>query len=230
MCRERLVASYPRSRYAGSSPRVRGTLATRPPTESRCRFIPACAGNAALSRGSPRALSVHPRVCGERHGSSYRCASCIGSSPRVRGTPLDQAGPRDRRRFIPACAGNANTSQTSASGLAVHPRVCGERIGAGRMILPSSGSSPRVRGTPLQDWPSRPRHRFIPACAGNAYHPHSPISSAPVHPRVCGERLSQQGAQPLLAGSSPRVRGTHLNFALHSANTRFIPACAGNAV
>ena len=72
------------------------------------RFIPACAGNASSSISSSSKAAVHPRVCGERISSSSIGAVVDGSSPRVRGTPADHRRGDGHRRFIPACAGNAD--------------------------------------------------------------------------------------------------------------------------
>ena len=92
---------------AGSSPRVRGTPAWTMCIRCTWRFIPACAGNAAWWPASGRFEAVHPRVCGERAGAQWGGTMSIGSSPRVRGTPpLDHPLPVGKR-FIPACAGNA---------------------------------------------------------------------------------------------------------------------------
>ena len=51
----------------------------------------------------------------------------------------------------------------------------------------------------------------------------------PVHPRVCGERITQLANAPTGFGSSPRVRGTHDGPDHILVQRRFIPACAGNA-
>ena len=110
----------------------------------------------------------------------------------------------------------------------VHPRVCGEHSSA--VILPSSasGSSPRVRGTHRAPRRAVRDSRFIPACAGNtASSTQSPISW-PVHPRVCGEHTIIANAADDLGGSSPRVRGTHIDAVRGTIAMRFIPACAGN--
>ena len=93
---------------------------------------------------------------------------------------------------------------------------------------PSTGSSPRVRGTGRHRIDDAPSSRFIPACAGNSIGARLLRRVVPVHPRVCGE-------QPLLAvsavpsdGSSPRVRGTESGRPRRGGFRRFIPACAGN--
>ena len=108
-------------------------------------------------------------------------------------------------------------------------RVCGERPIRSLRGLPAPGSSPRVRGTLSIDSGDRFSCRFIPACAGNA-HGRSDIASATtVHPRVCGERRTNNALASSLAGSSPRVRGTRLLSQSCRDHGRFIPACAGNA-
>ena len=91
----------------GSSPRVRGTAAERVALPGWLRFIPACAGNRSRRRTSSRRSAVHPRVCGEQRCSRSPSLIHSGSSPRVRGTGDTPVQPDDRRRFIPACAGNS---------------------------------------------------------------------------------------------------------------------------
>ena len=90
----------------GSSPRVRGTLGTRPPSRTRRRFIPACAGNTSSSWPAESPGPVHPRVCGEHQRQLVARATEVGSSPRVRGTLCATNIGRPAERFIPACAGN----------------------------------------------------------------------------------------------------------------------------
>ena len=218
-----------RASSAGSSPRVRGTLTRGIGDACGERFIPACAGNARLHRGPVTKRPVHPRVCGERHFGSGRSFRLPGSSPRVRGT---RVAPRFRqyvRRFIPACAGNALAMAIAAAGLAVHPRVCGERVTNTRATIDGGGSSPRVRGTRAHCHIERKLGRFIPACAGNAGTFISGLRGESVHPRVCGERPNRRRHAASAIGSSPRVRGTRLRRRPRARAVRFIPACAGNA-
>ena len=93
--------------------------------------------------------------------------------------------------------------------IAVHPRVCGERVVSASLDRFAAGSSPRVRGTLCQRQDQYPHARFIPACAGNA------------SKSRCRKRRAR--------GSSPRVRGTRDRVRVDALGHRFIPACAGNA-
>ena len=52
------------------------------------------------------AITVHPRVCGERLPCVFHIQYHFGSSPRVRGTSLIDVPHNLYCRFIPACAGN----------------------------------------------------------------------------------------------------------------------------
>ena len=151
-----------------------------------------------------------------------------GSSPRVRGTHRRQLTRQRHPRFIPACAGNTETDPAVAFITPVHPRVCGEHGGTWANGDSMTGSSPRVRGTPVGEVLSPPSVRFIPACAGNTGIPPSQTAAIPVHPRVCGEHTAAETSPAPLAGSSPRVRGTPTKSMEVYWAQRFIPACAGN--
>ena len=169
VCGERFTARLNPECRNGSSPRVRGTLNKLAQVFGDGRFIPACAGNAAGTHAARGRSPVHPRVCGERYDRLPDGVLRAGSSPRVRGTPEPARLSPHRRRFIPACAGNASPPKIAKGARPVHPRVCGERgwkVGRANLF---HGSSPRVRGTRLEIIPALAHCRFIPACAGNAW-------------------------------------------------------------
>ena len=212
-------------------PHVCGELLAQCESHSTtCRFIPACAGNSDGWGRPSRAWPVHPRVCGELALRAQAAGQTRGSSPRVRGTLIELQHALVSQRFIPACAGNSldRVVQTQPDlwfipacarnspaprrarrPRTVHPRVCGELSLFPVAVRTSTGSSPRVRGTPLGSEPPRRGRRFIPACAGNS---------------IVGCALTNTPA-----GSSPRVRGTRRIGWCSSALCRFIPACAGNS-
>ena len=177
------------------------------------RFIPARAGNASADGHYAQTRRFIPARAGNAAGR--RMAVMLMS------------------RFIPARAGNAIArAPLKPASAAVHPRACGERwTGTSVLRLQSSGSSPRVRGTPRSTPSRRLTVRFIPARAGNA--------------------LSLAGNQSPCCGSSPRVRGTladqrtklarasvhpracgerSVGLRSRRGGPRFIPARAGNAI
>ena len=205
---ERFGAPFFGLPLTGSSPRARGTRQHVIESGSPSRFIPACAGNATARRRPHRPSTVHPRVRGERIVTVETVDPIGGSSPRARGTHLVTCRHRLLPRFIPACAGNASRPEIMRVGGSVHPRVRGERLAPLAALGMLVGSSPRARGTHRA--PSADRHgrRFIPACAGNAPIRIFPIMARSVHPRVRGERTRSTDARSIVAGSSPRARGT----------------------
>jgi len=187
-CGERFVILCKNTAAPGSSPRLRGTRFGSDDGGGVGRFIPAPAGNAWrlwFPRSSP---TVHPRACGERDYLGAHVCGPPGSSPRLRGTRNLRLGARVIVRFIPAPAGNATNPELTFWPLTVHPRACGERLGANASSSLAVGSSPRLRGTPPNCRPCAPVPRFIPAPAGNAACSHSACDSNSVHPRACGER------------------------------------------
>ena len=166
---------------------------------------------------------------GERTEQTTTRASQSGSSPHARGTRSSGVGSRLRRRFIPACAGNAGPTIARAINHAVHPRMRGERVDCRLPKYASPGSSPHARGTPTRARSFGATKRFIPACAGNANHTIFFVITHPVHPRMRGERDAEAALMVRSVGSSPHARGTrHREHDLRQER-RFIPACAGNA-
>ena len=230
MCGERPTIARQTVGEIGSSPRVRGTRHAVGVGGVPNRFIPACAGNANWNARSSCIPSVHPRVCGERLSGTEIADVRTGSSPRVRGTPQPPFLGEDQRRFIPACAGNANDATADE--------------------IRYDGSSPRVRGTPRSEPLTSHFRRFIPACAGNACASAACDSARRgSSPRVrgtlgelafqalalrfipaCAGNAPDAGASLVAGhGSSPRVRGTRAARTRGRTHRRFIPACAGNA-
>ena len=213
----------------GSSPRVRGTLLAADRVRASASVHPRACGGHGHARGR-RANTVHPRACGEHVAMALKRAYDRGSSPRVRGTPCtaDRAdgrigsSPRVRGTLLrTACHAQSVGSSPRVRGTrfvepdhlgasSVHPRACGEHVGAFSGPASMGGSSPRVRGT---------RDRALQR-----------LQRRSVHPRACGERerCSRQASSDLrrfiparagntpsgpwrpgsVSGSSPRVRGT----------------------
>ena len=151
-------------------------------------------------------------MCGEHGQGRIVVHQTIGSSPRVRGTPFIKIKYNFIPRFIPACAGNTLFISGEMSAYSVHPRVCGEHLFGFSLLCPTFGSSPRVRGTLKGQLSQKTTERFIPACAGNTVCRRRYRSTPAVHPRVCGEHFDTKSFPVKRLGSSPRVRGTLIEF------------------
>ena len=154
---------------------------TQPPV------YPAPAGNTRPRTPGHAPAPVHPRACGEHDVVRGTRITGFGSSPRLRGTHLDDDLLRLGQRFIPAPAGNTTGWRTAATTATVHPapagntvapaptpslstvhpRACGEHASGPFLSWAASGSSPRLRGTPAGGSRPTPTLRFIPAPAGN---------------------------------------------------------------
>ena len=106
--------------------------------------------------------------------------------------------------------------------------MCGEHVSTSFFHPSLRGSSPRVRGTHRHRRPRHPRRGIIPACAGNTGLKVNAYICDRDHPRVCGEHMIQQHVDIVVAGSSPRVRGTPRFGSFPRMQPGIIPACAGN--
>ena len=166
-CGEHVNCAQSLSSDNGSSPRLRGTRGVGKRREFPSRFIPAPAGNTPS-----RKLTTAPR---------------FGSSPRLRGTRVHRVVDVARLRFIPAPAGNTVVDKVRTSPATVHPRACGEHFSVPIIQSMLDGSSPRLRGTPIELFGIAFFNRFIPAPAGNTQNAAISTITSPVHPRACGE-------------------------------------------
>ena len=172
----------------GSSPLARGTEQTPSSHCSILRFIPAGAGNSPAGVKNLMNAPVHPRWRGEQlPNRTGRPISC-GSSPLARGTDGSISVQGCKMRFIPAGAGNRNSSSACLPPISVHPRWRGEQIQARPFFNDDL--------------------RFIPAGAGNR-----PLQSwlrtgSTVHPRWRGEQVRRGHFFQRPDGSSPLARGT----------------------
>ena len=192
---------------AGSSPRVRGKQDLHVHATPCIGLIPACAGKTSPAPSPAGEPGAHPRVCGENDLFHELIVAGFGSSPRVRGKPMDHDQGHGDPRLIPACAGKTRRRWLLRKRYRAHPRVCGENTSQERGPETAEGSSPRVRG-------KQPRPRFrptrgwlIPACAGKTLPSLKGELKARAHPRVCGENYILSAQSVNHVGSSPRVRG-----------------------
>ena len=85
-----------------------------------------------------------------------------------------------------------------------------------------------MRGALELDQHARVHPGIIPAYAGSTTRLTRPGSCKGDHPRVCGEHVAIQSVEPLIAGSSPRMRGALPGPVLGALHIRIIPAYAGS--
>ena len=214
----------------GLSPLARGTHHYFGKSVIKNRFIPAGAGNTYRSNGRNTEFSVYPRWRGEHSTTENLYESNSGLSPLARGT-LDQAVLFfQRRRFIPAGAGNTPKEIASQLNLPVYPRWRGEHkihIDKHRVCI---GLSPLARGTLYYNRWTRYGARFIPAGAGNTNMGSAVNEIKTVYPRWRGEHTGTYQNMMISGGLSPLARGTQLRRSTQLNKPRFIPAGAGNTL
>ena len=215
----------------GSSPRGRGNASRPPATTASTSDHPRAGGERELriqrkrlafgssprGRGNASSAGIsgsgtpdHPRAGGERDLQPASFRGAPGSSPRGRGTLDLPVRERLVGRIIPARAGNASSPATPSSCSPDHPRAGGERTPADSAEYTIDGSSPRGRGTHVDQAAMRVAPRIIPARAGNAPCLAAGIPQWTDHPRAGGERRLFCTGCVSIFGSSPRGRGTLL--------------------
>ena len=191
-------------------------------------IIPAYAGNTGSAICCMRYGRDHPRVCGEHSILVFSRWNVLGSSPRMRGTPLDFPLDSLTLGIIPAYAGNTTSCPRYPCRCRDHPRVCGEHTYESTAPDIMKGSSPRMRGTLAGVGQFANLLGIIPAYAGNTSVPVVGEWIGGDHPRVCGEHPIEHDARRVGLGSSPRMRGTLCFRGIPSGSVGIIPAYAGN--
>ena len=228
VCGEHFWMTHGYGEAMGSSPRMRGTHNQGNRRSRSGGIIPAYAGNTAIDKAAADFWRDHPRVCGEHAAVGMFNMVCLGSSPRMRGTPHASIIANYVVRIIPAYAGNTKSLTVRRCAAGDHPRVCGEHYNKKSGGMEATGSSPRMLGTRNA---RHGRHRqtgIIPAYAGNTFPASVTASRIWDHPRVCGEHSFRAIEQDKPSGSSPRMRGTRSGRCSNSQRGGIIPAYAGN--
>ena len=228
MCGEHRHLPFLASRLLGSSPHVRGAQQLRVGHGDTAGIIPACAGSTSTGAAILSQWRDHPRMCGE-HGAGLDQADCrLGSSPHVRGAPMQNSLRCSVSGIIPACAGSTDGFRRIVRAGGDHPRMCGEHLRQSYPTAFSAGSSPHVRGALDADGRVVAFIGIIPACAGSTSVQF--VEPFPLwdHPRMCGEHSDVAIIKGTLMGSSPHVRGAPTVVDCHEGGERIIPACAGS--
>ena len=152
---------------SGSSPRMRGTHERTGFLRPCHGIIPAHAGNTPARTQPTTRRRDHPRACGEHPICLSKSSSVLGSSPRMRGTPVPGFESVMHGGIIPAHAGNTSFRWFRWFRDGDHPRACGEHVSLWTGRYGYRGSSPRMRGTLHDPRPDPVADGIIPAHAGN---------------------------------------------------------------
>ena len=125
---------------------MRGKLGSSFFTAPNCRITPADAGKTSVCIICNIFAWDHPRGCGE----NLKVALCgpvqTGSPPRMRGKRDLGMSLNCRFGITPADAGKTIDFAAFNSGIADHPRGCGENYSFCRCCRYNVGSPPRMRG------------------------------------------------------------------------------------
>ena len=171
----------------GSSPHMRGTLASITDGTVSFGIIPAYAGNTPCRRRIRVRWWDHPRICGEHKAKTASANVNKGSSPHMRGTHTLWLECCRLLGIIPAYAGNTSHRRRIGCIPRDHPRICGEHGVVAVSGAVHLGSSPHMRGTPDQRADEQTNRGIIPAYAGNTLSSFIGLPPLWDHPRICGE-------------------------------------------
>ena len=156
-------------RYAGSSPRMRGSRKLMEIPLVDHGIIPAHAGLTLIPKHDRLCPWDHPRACGAHSSLKSRRTNTTGSSPRMRGSHLATCQYYIVRGIIPAHAGLTRIDITFNIMDWDHPRACGAHCNAFDLVRIHKGSSPRMRGSLPHAPMSFLQVGIIPAHAGLTY-------------------------------------------------------------
>ena len=215
------------ARYAGLSPRMRGSHPHPAFDRHHVGIIPAYAGEPTRPPASGRRPQDYPRVCGGVAVVPFCVRTPSGLSPRMRGSPSVVLPGRQVRGIIPAYAGEPADTDDHRPATRDYPRVCGGADNLVARLSPGEGLSPRMRGSLPTRTTTSLRHGIIPAYAGEPTIWWRACRRARDYPRVCGGAHQSYCRVGRSAGLFPRMRGS-LDGGQHGlAGEGIIPAYAG---
>ena len=215
-------------RYRSDHPRTCGAnVSTTAMGSSRGRIIPAHAGQTTRWSRRSRGRPDHPRTCGANFVPTHCAHVRHGSSPHMRGKLADALSPVLKVRIIPAHAGQTFQMPLTALPAPDHPRTCGANASPSFARWSSAGSSPHMRGKPVDAVVDRIHRRIIPAHAGQTYSSSTSRRRRTDHPRTCGANTLRDVCRVADIGSSPHMRGKLERSDHVHERARIIPAHAG---
>ena len=198
---------------------------------NRRKVDPRVGGGAAHTFPPPPPLSlVDPRVGGGAACFSMGRNCRSGRSPRGRGSHFPRMSTAFFNRSIPAWAGEPLFQKNQQFVITVDPRVGGGAVLLGKVNRPSTGRSPRGRGSPRPGDRPVEKHGSIPAWAGEPRMNWRLPCGWGVDPRVGGGATKFKIDDVVTVGRSPRGRGSRRKEPCGSEGRGSIPAWAGEPV
>ena len=152
-----------------------------------------------------------------------------GSPPHMRGKAKKLLNHSDPARITPAYAGKSAKDLPTLSSWRDHPRVCGEKSQKGIQETDKVGSPPRMRGKEVQCPSHLSAKGITPAYAGKRSATTAMQQISWDHPRVCGEKETDERWHQTVTGSPPRMRGKACAPVLECQYRRITPAYAGKS-
>ena len=152
-------------------------------------IIPADAGLTFPAPSVQVPVRDHPRGCGAHLLNLDVLALNEGSSPRMRGSRQEHGVSDTERGIIPADAGLTIAVVLDGHHGRDHPRGCGAHQRKQCPTSPNTGSSPRMRGSLIDNAPSLGMCGIIPADAGLTCRQSYQSRHCRDHPRGCGAHL-----------------------------------------
>ena len=109
--------------------------------------------------------------------------------------------------ITPAYAGKSFTKGIFSTRAKDHPRLCGEKLTVAIYSHLFSGSPPPMRGKGAMYRPGILAARITPAYAGKSSTAYPDQTNQGDHPRLCGEKYSENHCGWWICGSPPPMRG-----------------------
>ena len=132
--------------------------------------------------------------------------------------------------LIPTHTGNTAAAKKASRGARAHPHAYGEHTVKLLKSITKTGSSPRIRGTPVLYCLALEVAGLIPTHTGNTKHQSRSFPLPTAHPHAYGEHINDGLKTIKNGGSSPRIRGTQPVDGAALGGFRLIPTHTGNTL
>ena len=199
--------SPPLGQLPGLSPPTRGNPSFPSAPFGFQRSIPAHAGEPRRQSGFPAAKKVYPRPRGGTTRWRTRGLRRRGLSPPTRGNHAPLPARLDKRRSIPAHAGEPKPGPGRLHIERVYPRPRGGTAQNRSSSNSLTGLSPPTRGNLRPGYPDGISRRSIPAHAGEPASTSDALPAPGVYPRPRGGTPREHRLQDPPRGLSPPTRG-----------------------